>query len=459
MMLDKILNRIDRNLQDAGKRLIDFLKIPSISTDIHYEPEIRKAARWLVDELQDIGIPAEIRETGGYPVVFAATPARSGKKRVLFYGHYDVQPVDPLELWINPPFDAKLGELPDGRKAFLARGASDDKGQIMTFIEALRAFKQEGGEFPVDVTFLIEGAEEDGSQFLPEYIAAHKEELKADIAMVCDSSRWDEDTPCINTSLRGLLYREVIIRCANRDLHSGDYGGTAQNPIHILSQIIADLHDENGHITIPGFYDGIEEPPAEILEQWKMIALNAEEFLGPVGLKDSCGEKDRLLIEQMQSRPTCDANGIIGGYTGVGTKTVIPAEARSKISFRLVVGQDADKISTNFEHFVKERVPQDCSAEIIDYTGGDPVELPYDMPELAVAGKALQDEWKKEPVLVGVGGSIPVVSDFKNILGLNTLLVGFALSDDRIHSPNEKYDVKSFHKGMRSWARILAEFS
>lgn len=459
MALDKILGRIDANLDDACKRLIELLKIQSISTDQQYAPEIRRAAQWLVDDLKTIGIQAEIRETGGHPVVYAATPSRPGKKRVLFYGHYDVQPVDPVNLWKNPPFDAKIGELDDGRKVFLARGASDDKGQTMTFIEALRAYKQETGELPVDVTFLIEGAEEDGSKFLPEYIEAHKEELKADVAMVCDTGRWNEDTPCVNTSLRGMIYNEIIIRCANRDLHSGHYGGTAQNPIHILSRIIADLHDGDGRVTLPGFYEGVHETPPDILEQWKQIGLTAEDYLGPIGLKYPSGEKGRLVIELMQSRPTCDANGIIGGYTGVGTKTVIAAEASSKISFRLVGDQDPAKINASFEKFIQERIPADCSYEIIYHKASRAVALPYDMPELAEAKSALQDEWNKEPMIIGIGGSIPVVGYFKSKLGLNTLLVGFAMEDDCIHSPNEKYDVKSFHKGARSWARILANFS
>lgn len=457
--LDTILSYIDENLDKASNRLIEWLKIPSISTDPAYAPEIRKAGQFLVDDLKSLGFAAELRETGGHPVVYAKTPTRPGRKRVLFYGHYDVQPVDPIELWTNPPFDAKIGTLSNGKKAFLARGASDDKGQTMTFIEALRAYKTITGDIPVDVTILVEGAEEDGSKFLPEYIEAHKEELKADVALVCDSGRWNEDTPCINTSLRGLCYKEIIVRCANRDLHSGHYGGTAQNPIHILARIIADFHDDQGRITIPHFYDGVQETPPKILEQWKKIGLRVEDFLGPIGLKEPAGEKDRLLIELMQSRPTLDANGIISGYTGIGTKTVIAAEARCKVSMRLVGDQDPDKISENFEAFVKARIPSDCSYELIDYKASRAVSLPYDMPELAQAQTALKDEWGKDPVIIGVGGSIPVVGNFKWSLGINTLLVGFALEDDCIHSPNEKYDVKSFHKGMRSWARIIENLS
>ncbi|MDR1829012.1 MAG: M20/M25/M40 family metallo-hydrolase [Methylobacteriaceae bacterium] len=453
--IEKVLTRIDAGLDEASGRLIDWLKIPSISTDSRYADDMRRAAAWLVEDLKTLGFEAEPRETGGHPVVYARSPSRPGKKRVLFYGHYDVQPVDPLSAWKNPPFEAKIATLPDGRQAFLGRGSSDDKGQTRTFLEALRAFKAETGEFPVDVTVLVEGAEEDGSKFLPEYVEAHKDELAADVALVCDTGRWNEDTPCITTSLRGLLYTEIVVHCANRDLHSGHYGGSAQNPIHVLARIIADLHDDNGAVTIPHFYDGVPETPPDILEQWKRIGMTPESYLGPIGLKYPSGEKDRMLIELMQSRPCCDANGIIGGYTGEGTKTVIAAEARAKVSMRLVGDQDPEKIAANFEAFIRERIPADCSYELIVHKGSRAVALPYDMPELALAREALKEEWTREPVVIGIGGSIGIIGSFRYVLGLNVLLVGWALEDDCIHSPNEKYDVRSFHKGMRSWARIL----
>jgi len=312
------------------------------------------------------------------------------------------------------------------------------------------------GSLPVGITMLIEGAEEDGSKLLPEFVEANRDELKADVVLVCDTGMWDQNTPLITTSLRGMVYEEIIVRCADRDLHSGLFGGAARNPIHVLAKIIADLHDENGRITIPEFYEGVPETPVDVLEQWKSLNLDPENFLGQVGLKHPAGEKDRLLIEQIQSRPTCDVNGIIGGYTGEGTKTVIAAEARCKISFRLVGDQDPKKISKNFEAFVRERIPADCSVEFIRHKGSRAIALPYDMPALQAAKGALRDEWGVAPVTIGGGGSIPIVGDFKRTLGLDTLLVGFGLDDDRVHSPNEKYDLKSFHKGIRSWARILA---
>jgi acetylornithine deacetylase/succinyl-diaminopimelate desuccinylase-like protein len=408
-------------------------------------------------ELAALGVEASVRETGGHPVVMGHAKRNGGAPHVMFYGHYDVQPVDPLELWETPPFEPKVATLPDGRKVISARGACDDKGQVMTFIEACRAWKAVTGELPIGITFLIEGAEEDGSKFLPEFVEANKDELKADadVVLVCDTGMWDQNTPMITTSLRGMVYEEVIVRCADRDLHSGLFGGAARNPIHVLSKIVADLHDANGRITIPGFYDGVPETPTQVKEQWKKLNLTPEDFLGQVGLKIPAGERDRMLIEQIQSRPTCDVNGIVGGYTGIGAKTVIAGQASAKVSFRLVGDQDPAKISEAFKQFVRDRIPEDCSVEFVKHKGSRAIQLPYDMAALTAAKSALSEEWSREAITIGTGGSIPIVGDFKRTLGLDTLLVGFGLDDDRLHSPNEKYDLKSFHKGTRSWARIL----
>jgi acetylornithine deacetylase/succinyl-diaminopimelate desuccinylase-like protein len=453
--LDQVLATIDGNLGASLERLFAWLRIPSISTDPAYAGPCREAAEWLRRDLSELGFDVSLRETPGHPVVLGHARGDAGPQ-VLFYGHYDVQPVDPLELWQVSPFEPRLVTLPDGRKAISARGACDDKGQVMTFVEACRAWKAVAGSLPLGITMLVEGAEEDGSKFLPEFVEAHRQELTADIALVCDTGMWDQDTPAITTSLRGLVYEEVIVRCADRDLHSGLFGGAARNPIHVLARIIADLRDEDGRITLPGFYEGVHDTPPQILEQWRRLGLTAESFLGQVGLKLSAGERERMLIEQMQSRPTCDVNGIVGGCTGEGTKTVIPSEARAKVSFRLVGDQDPARISRSFEAFVRERVPSDCSVEFIRHKGSRALALPYDMPALAAAKAALAREWQAEPVTIGSGGSIPIVGDFKRTLGLDTLLVGFGLDDDRVHSPNEKYDLRSFHKGTRSWARNLA---
>ncbi|RWJ60815.1 MAG: M20/M25/M40 family metallo-hydrolase [Mesorhizobium sp.] len=457
-VLEDVLLEIDGGVERAIARLSSWLSIPSISTDPTHDDDCREAAGWLVRELSSVGIAAELRETGGHPIVVGKGGAASGA-RALFYGHYDVQPIDPLDAWETPPFAPRVKPLPDGRKVISARGACDDKGQIMTFVEACRAWKAVTGSLPVGVTFLIEGAEEDGSKFLPDWVATNRHELSADFALVCDTCLWDKDTPCITTSLRGLLHEEVTVCGPSQDLHSGLYGGAARNPIRVLGRILGDLHRDDGSVAIPGFYDGVEDPPGEILASWRELNPSPSLFLGNVGLSEPAGERDRLLIEQVQSRPTCEANGIIGGYTGVGTKTVIPARASVKISFRLVGNQDPQKISAAFRDFVRERVPGDCSVEFVGLAGSRAVQIPFRAPVLAAAKTALRSEWGKEPVLIGSGGSIPIIDTFKHELGLDTLLVGFGLDDDCVHAPNEKYDLRSLHKGARTWARILAELS
>lgn len=453
--LDAILNDIDTDLENALERLFAFLRIPSISTDPAYAGDCRAAAAWLAQDLTALGFETSVEDTALHPVVLATKP-KPGAPHVLFYGHYDVQPVDPLDLWTTPPFEPHIANDGQGGKTIVGRGASDDKGQVMTFVEACRAHIAMSGELPCGVTILIEGAEESGSQGLPEWVAQNRERLGCDVVLVCDTGMWDRTTPAITSSLRGLAYFEVKVTCADRDLHSGFFGGAARNPIHVLSKIIADLHDDDGRVTIPGFYDGVHERPPEVLEQWRGLGLTPETLLGPIGLKEPAGERGRMPIELVQSRPSCDANGIIGGYTGEGTKTVIASTASAKISFRLVDDQDPTVLAERFEAFVRARVPADCKVEVITYKGSRAISLPFDMPQLGAAKAALAEEWGVPAVTVGAGGSIPIVGDFKRLLNRDTLLIGFGLDDDRIHSPNEKYDLTSFHKGTRSWARILA---
>jgi acetylornithine deacetylase/succinyl-diaminopimelate desuccinylase-like protein len=376
--------------------------------------------------------------------------------RVLFYGHYDVQPVDPLDLWDAPPFAPRIATLPDGRKIIVARGACDDKGQLMTFVEACRAFMAITGQLPLPITMMIEGEEECGSKHLFGFVKDNADEFKLDLALVCDTSMWDPVTPMVTTSLRGLVYEEVRLSCADRDLHSGLFGGAAQNPLRVLAHILAAMHDENGRVTIAGFYDGVSELPPQIEADLKGLDLTPENFLAEVGLKVPAGEKDRMLIEQIATRPTAEINGMIGGYTGEGAKTVIPAEAMAKVSFRLVGAQDPQKIRTAFHAFVRARLPVDARVEFKSFASAPATELPFDSPLLAKTRAALAAEWGKKALAIGEGGSIPIVGDFKRVLGMDTIMVGFALDDDRVHAPNEKFDLTSFHKGTRSWARILA---
>jgi acetylornithine deacetylase/succinyl-diaminopimelate desuccinylase-like protein len=455
MALDRILDRIDGELDASLARLSDFLRIESISTDPAFADECRRAAKFAADSLVELGFSAQVHETTGHPVVVGRTDTGAAR-RVLFYGHYDVQPVDPLELWDSPPFEPQIRTGPDGRQQIVARGASDDKGQVFTFLEALRAHRDVTGALPVDVTVMLEGEEECGSPSMPAFLKAHCAELGADVALVCDTGMWDRNTPAITTSLRGMLHAEITVTGASRDLHSGLFGGAARNPLHVLSRLIADVHDAKGRVTIPGFYDDVREPAPAVRAQWEGLGLTAEAFLGPVGLSISTGEADRLLIEQIQSRPTFEVNGLFGGYMGQGTKTIIPAKATAKVTFRLVADQDPKAIRAAFEAFVKARIPADCTLELMLGEGSPAVMVPPDSADLAKAAAALKAEWGVAPVTIGSGGSIPIVGQFKAALGMDTLLIGFALDDDRIHSPNEKYDVRCFRQGTRSWARILS---
>jgi acetylornithine deacetylase/succinyl-diaminopimelate desuccinylase-like protein len=453
--LQPVLDRIDADFDNSLERLFALLRIKSISADPAFAGDCKAAADHLAKDIATLGLATEVRPTAGHPAIVAKTNSNGNgqgnsgtRPHVLFYGHYDVQPVDPLNLWHRPPFEPVVTDHADGRKIIVARGAEDDKGQLMTFVEACRAWKS--------VTIVIEGEEEIGSKNFVPFLESNKQDLKADFALVCDTGMWDRNTPAITTSLRGLVYEEVRIKAANRDLHSGIFGGGAQNPIRVLTRILGGLHDDDGHITIPGFYDGVKDLPSDILAQWEKLNLTADSFLKPIGLSIPAGEKGRLLIEQISSRPTCDINGIIGGYTGEGSKTVIPAEASAKVSFRLVEGQQPDRIRDAFRNYVTARLPGDCRAEFIDHSNAPAIALDWNMKPLAAAKRALTEEWGKETVLMGSGASIPIVADFKRTLGLDTVLVGFGLDDDNIHSPNEKYDLRSFHKGIRSWARILA---
>ena len=457
--LPKVLEKIDADLDKSIARLFDLVRIPSISTDSAFKDQCRTAADFVAKDLASLGFETAVRPTAGHPVVIGksnGTTAANGGPSVLFYGHYDVQPVDPLNLWATPPFEPRIDTLPDGRKIIVGRGACDDKGQFMTFVEALRAFKAVTGTLPLDITMMIEGEEEMGSKNLFEFVRTNAAEFKRDLGLVCDTGMWSPTIPSITTSLRGLVYEEVTVTCADRDLHSGVFGGGAANPIRVLARIIAGLHDDSGRITLPGFYDGVKELPADIKADLKALNLTAEQFLGQVGLKVPAGEKDRMLIEQVSTRPTCDVNGIIGGYTGEGAKTVIAGEARAKISFRLVGEQDPVKIRAAFRNYVQECLPADATVTFGDFGCSPALAVAYDNPALGKARAALTQEWGTKAVAVGSGGSIPIVGDFKNVLGMDTLLVGFGLDDDRVHSPNEKYDLTSFHKGTRSWARILA---
>lgn len=456
MSLDAVLKRIDDEIPAALDRLFDLLRIPSISTDPAFKADCARAADWLVDDLRSLGFAAAAHATPGHPMVVAQ--GGEGGPHLLFYGHYDVQPVDPLSLWDRDPFDPELQDGARG-KVIRARGASDDKGQLMTFLEALRAWKAVHGTLPCRLTIFLEGEEESGSPSLIPFMREHADALRSDLALICDTGLFQDTAPAIVTMLRGLLGEEIVIRAASKDLHSGMFGGLARNPIHVLSKILADMHDETGRITIPGFYDGVSELPEAIRAQWQNLAFDHAKFLGDVGLSIPAGEEDRTPLEMIWSRPTAEVNGVTGGYTGDGFKTVLPGEARAKVSFRLVGQQDPQAIREAFRDWVRARVPADCEVTFEGHGASPAGTMGIDHPAFEAARAALAAEWGRPASYVGCGGSIPIAGYFKTELGMDAMLLGFGRDDDQIHSPNEKYDLECFHKGIRSWARLLARLA
>jgi acetylornithine deacetylase/succinyl-diaminopimelate desuccinylase-like protein len=454
--LEKVLQEIDEGIDNSLDRLFSLLRIESVSTDPAYSDRCRAAAEWLARDLSAMDFDATVRPTGGHAMVVGHDRSAAGKPHALFYGHYDVQPVDPLGEWNTPPFEPSLTTAADGTEQIRARGACDDKGQLMTFVEACRAWKAVTGSVPIRISILLEGEEESGSPNLEPFLAANAEELRRDLALVCDTGMWDRGRPAITTMLRGLVGEEVVVTAADRDLHSGGFGSAARNPLHVLADVLAALHDKDGRVTIPDFYEGVGELPVDIKAQWAALGFDDSEFLGDVGLSIPAGETGRSVLEQIWSRPTCEVNGISGGYTGDGFKTVIPSKATAKVSFRLVGDQEPERVRGRFRTFVRERIPADCSVEFRQHGASPALRLSLDGPYLQRARRALVDEWGSEPAITGGGGTIPVVGAFKRLLSMDSLMIGFALDDDRVHSPNEKYNLSSFRGGIRSWARILA---
>jgi acetylornithine deacetylase/succinyl-diaminopimelate desuccinylase-like protein len=453
--LSRVLDHLAAERQRALDRLFQFLSIPSISTDPAYHAACVATAEWCAQNLRESGFQAGLELTAGKPMVVGHWRGANSPLRVLFYGHYDVQPPDPLEEWTTPPFAPCLSKDPRSGEVIVARGASDDKGQVMTFLEACRSWLAVHGSLPVDVTVLLEGEEESGSPSLPAFLEGFGQELNADICLVCDTGQWDEDTPAVTALLRGLAFSELTVTGPSRDLHSGLYGGPARNPIRVLADLLADMHDASGRVTLPDFYEGVVTPPIAQLAQWRSLGFDVSTFLGSVGLVTPAGEEGMSVIEQLWSRPTAEVNGIFGGYTGPGTKTVIPAHATAKLSFRLVPNQEPGKILYGLHRFVAERLPADCTATFASEGGSPAIGFDTSAPAFQAAASALEREWRKPPVVIGCGASIPIVEAFRSQLGIESLLVGFALDNDRIHSPNEKYNMKSFTKGARSWARVL----
>ena len=460
---DSVIAQIDQQFPQSLERLFELLRFPSVATDPKYDADCARAVEWLVRLLRNMGFKSRRRKTTGQPLVVGTyKPSGGGAKlpHILFYGHYDVQPADPVELWTTPPFEPQIRRGKNGRDCIFARGACDDKGQLMTFLEASRFWLDVHGQLPFRLTVMIEGDEEGDTSHLDGFLAKHAKDFPVDAAFICDTELWDSRRPAINTRLRGCIGEEVTIIGSRIDLHSGYYGGPAANPIKVLSRVLAAMHDAKGKITIPGFYDGVKPIPSSLRKQWKKLKFPAKRYLAGVGLSIPAGEQNYSVLEQIWARPTAEVNGIYGGYRGPGSKTVLPARATAKLTFRLVEGQNPGRVRKAFRDFVKARLPQDCKA-VFDGSGGEStgISVSDDTRWVAAARLALEEEWGEAPVLIGNGGSIPVVESFKAHLKVDSLLVGFGRDDDNVHSPDEKYDVESYYKGIRSWARIIAQLS
>lgn len=455
--LDQVLARIDDTLPQALDRLMGFLRVPSISTDPAWKADCARMADLLTEDLKTIGFDAASRPTPGHPMVVGH--GGSGDRHLLFYGHYDVQPVDPLNLWDNDPFDPQIQDTAKGR-VIRGRGSSDDKGQLMTFIEACRAWKAVHGSLPCKLTIFFEGEEESGSPSLIPFMKEHAAELTADLALICDTSMVSPGVPSIAGQLRGMLKEEFTLHGPKIDLHSGHYGGPGLNPLREIAKIIASFHDDQGRVAVEGFYAGVHEVPAELKRQWQASGFDEADYLNSVGYTVPHGEVGYSTLEQQWARPTLEINGLWGGYQGAGSKTVIPAEAHCKITCRLVGDMDPADVRAKLRKHIEDRVPVDARVSWDGHLDGAPAAVMNTArPEFEAARQALSDEWNREAVIVGMGGSIPIAGYFKEILGMDAMLIGFANDDDAIHSPNEKYDLASFHKGIRSWARVLAKLA
>lgn len=448
------LEHADRNLDSALGRLFALIRIPSVSTDPAHKADCAGAADWLVRDLASMGAEASARPTLRHPMVVAHLPGPPDAPRILFYGHYDVQPAGDPALWDHPPFEPALVPAAGGESHITGRGASDDKGALMTFVEACRAIIAAHGTLPVRVTLLIEGEEESGSASLAPFLAETASELQADVILACDSDQWDSDTPAVTTMTRGICSQEMIVTTADRDLHSGIYGNAARNALTVMTDLLASLRRPDGGIAIDGFYDGVREPDPAVPAMWNRLPFDAEGFLSNVGLSVPAGEAGRSVLEQVWTRPSCDIHGVWGGYADPGFKTVIPREAGAKLSFRLAPGQTPERVKALFQSHIRARLPADAQVTFTDHTMGEAAAVPVDSPWLTATLAALRDEWGQVAV-AGMGGTIPILPMLKTAIGADPVMVGFASLSNRIHAPNEKYDLSSFAKGTRSWIRIL----
>jgi acetylornithine deacetylase/succinyl-diaminopimelate desuccinylase-like protein len=443
----------DANAERARNELFDFLRIPSVSARSEHDADTRRAAEWLRDSMTTAGLTAEILETPGHPIVLGEWRGASGRPTVLIYGHYDVQPAEPLDLWDSPAFEPTVR---DGR--IYARGSVDDKGQLFLHVKALEAHLKTRGALPVNVIVLAEGEEEVGSENLEAFVRDNAKRLACDAVVISDSAMFAPGQPSILSSLRGMAYFQIDVQGPAGDLHSGSYGGAVVNPAMALARILATFHDENGRIAIPGFYDAVREWPAHVREGMRGLPFDEEHFREETGAPALGGEAGYSVLERLWTRPTCEVNGLLSGYTGEGAKTVLPAKAMAKVSCRLVPDQDPQEIERLMKAHVARVAPPGVTVTVRHLHGGRPWRADLEGPLFDAARRALAESFDKEPVIVGEGGSIPVVGDFQSILGVPVLLVGFGLPGENAHAPNEWMSVENFEIGMRAMARLYEEY-
>lgn len=451
---EPVLDHVDAHMATALDELLALISIPSVSGQIADGSGVRQAADWLAQALEAMHLSARVVQTDGHPVVLARSAGPATGPRLLFYGHYDVQPAEPLDAWHSPPFQGRLADA-EGRRLILGRGASDSKSQLWSFVVALRAWRAVHGEFPGQIIVLLEGEEETGSASLAGFIDRHRNELACDAAFICDSDMWSPTQPAITTRLKGLLHERVTVTTLNGDLHSGHFGTVAANPIRILSKVLAAIHDDQGRIAIDGFHDGVDDLPPALRDCWQGLSTDAA--LAGIDLSGATPEAGFAPLERMWARPAIDFCGITGGNQGPGERSVLPGSATARLSFRLVDRQDPDRIRQLFRDFVRARLPEGCRVDFFGEGGTAAVTMPEDSPFVAATARGLQAEWGEATVLKGTGGTVPVVSMIREELGADCVVVGFILPGDAIHAPNESYDTTRLHKGIRSWVRVFHE--
>jgi len=455
----KIASDLDEYLSRHEARneaeLFDLLRIPSVSAQPNHNDDTRRAAEWVRDSMTAAGLAASIHETPGHPVVIGEWRGAGEKApTVLIYGHYDVQPAEPLDLWTSPPFEPTVR---NGR--IYARGSVDDKGQLFLHVKALQAHLATREILPCNVVVIAEGEEEVGSEHLEQFVASHKDLLACDAVVISDSAMFAEGTPSILSSLRGLAYFQIDVTGPATDLHSGSYGGAVVNPAAALARIIASMHDENGHVTIEGFYDDVSPFPKEVIDGMRKLPFSDDNFLKETGASALGGEQGFTTLEKLWTRPTCEVNGLLSGYTGEGAKTVLPSKAMAKVSCRLVPNQDPQKIGKLFDAHVQKVAPKGVTAKVTHLHGGRPWRADLGGPIFDAARRALEAAFGKAPVIVGEGGSIPVVGDFQRILGAPVLLVGFGLPGENAHAPDEWMSVENFRLGTKAMAALWDEYA